>query len=125
MHFLIESSPDLDACQLVKKYISPSQSETAIDNVVRGVSKTSPLVLIDVKSGCLCDGPERARIFKSEPEFKVLVYSTTQALDDGRIQRVVEAFFRYVTLSHGKARNHYSKMSIRPAQSGIYVLRAT
>ncbi|KAF8552461.1 hypothetical protein OG21DRAFT_1511487 [Imleria badia] len=97
---LIEGSRDQDIRQLGTKYISPSQSETIIDNVVRGVSKTSPLVLIDVKSGLLCDGQRRSHTFKLEPEFKELRSSMTEESDDERIRRVVVAYFRYVTLSH-------------------------
>ncbi|KAF8554956.1 hypothetical protein OG21DRAFT_1508243 [Imleria badia] len=97
---LIEGSDDQDIRQLGTKYVSPSHSEKIIDNVVHGVSKTSPLVLIDVKSGLLCDGQKRWDTFKSEPEFKELRSSMTQKLDDERIQRVVVEYFRYVTLSH-------------------------
>ena len=57
-------------------------------------------MLIDVKSGVLCDGPKRSHTFKSEPEFKELRSSMTEKLDDERIQRVVVEYFRYVTLSH-------------------------
>ena len=64
------------------------------------VFRISPLVLIDVKSGHLCDGPKRRDTFKSERQFKELVSSTVERLDDERIQRVVEEYFQYVTLSH-------------------------
>ena len=57
-------------------------------------------MLIDVKSGHLCDGPKRRDIFKSERQFKELFSSMTKQLDEGRIQRVVEEYFQYVTLSH-------------------------
>ena len=72
----------------------------AIDDVVRGVFRASPLVLIDVKSGRLCDGTERSRTFESEGQFQELVSSLTEELDDRRIQRVVEEYFQYVMLSH-------------------------
>ena len=82
------------------KYVSPSQSERVIDDVVRGVSKTSPLVLIDVKSGLLCDEQKRSHTFKSGPEFKELHPSMMEKLDDEHIQRVVVEYFRYVMLPH-------------------------
>jgi len=91
---------DLYCTELGKKYVSPSQLETTIDNAIREVFKTSPLVLIDVESGRLCDGPERVHTFKSESPFKVLVSSMTKKLDNGRIQRVVKEYFRYMMLSH-------------------------
>ncbi|KAF8554954.1 hypothetical protein OG21DRAFT_1439363 [Imleria badia] len=97
---LIEGSDDQDIRQLATKYVSPSQSERIINNIVRRVSNTSPLVLIDVKSGVLCDGQKRWDTFNSEQEFKELCSSMTEKLDDERIQRVVVEYFRYVTLSH-------------------------
>ncbi|KAI9569839.1 hypothetical protein HD554DRAFT_2313201 [Boletus coccyginus] len=100
MFSLIEGSPDEDIRQLGKKYVSPSWLEKIIDNVIHGIFKICPLVLIDVKSGRLCDGSDRAHTFKSELQFKKLVSSMTKELDDERIQRVVEEYFQYVTLSH-------------------------
>ncbi|KAI9569843.1 hypothetical protein HD554DRAFT_2327802 [Boletus coccyginus] len=97
---LIEGSFDQDIRQLAQKYVSPTRSETIIDTAIRGVLKICPLVLIDVKSGRLCDGPARAHTFKSESQFEELVSSMTKELDDGRIQQVVEEYFQYVTLSH-------------------------
>ncbi|KAI9569853.1 hypothetical protein HD554DRAFT_2170850 [Boletus coccyginus] len=100
MFSLVEGSVDEDIRQLRKKYISPTRSKTIINNVIRGVMNVCPLALIDVKSGRLCDGPERVHAFKSESQFKELVSSITEELDNGRIQRVVEEYFQYVTLSH-------------------------
>ena len=64
------------------------------------VSKTCPFVLIDVESGCLCDGQERLNTFKLESRFQELVSSMTQVVDNGHIQRMVEEYFQYVTFSH-------------------------
>ncbi|KAI9569820.1 hypothetical protein HD554DRAFT_453126 [Boletus coccyginus] len=86
--------------ELGTKYISPSRSEKIIDSVIQGIFKICPLVLIDVKSGRLCNGSDRAHTFKSESQFKKLVSSMTKELDDERIRRVVEEYFQYVTLSH-------------------------
>ena len=86
--------------ELGDQYVSPARSDKAITDVARRVTKISPLVLIDVKNGHLCHGHDRIRIFKSELPFKALVSSMSEALDDKRIQQVVEEYFRYVTLSH-------------------------
>ena len=91
---------DVNSTELGNKYISPSRSGRAIDDVVHGALKVSPLVLIDVKNGRLCDRPERMRTFRLEVRFKELVSSMTHELDNGRIQQVVEEYFLYVTLSH-------------------------
>ena len=83
-----------------RKYTSRSKWETPIENVVRGVIKRSPFVLIDVKSGHLCDARKRMRTFKAEPEFKELISSITERLDGDRVRKVAEKYFQYVTLSH-------------------------
>ncbi|KAF8556862.1 hypothetical protein OG21DRAFT_1495255 [Imleria badia] len=97
---LIEESPDPDARRLGRIYVSPTRSDMTITNAVHEVFRTCPLVLIDVKSGRLCDRPERMHTFKSELEFKELLSSMTKELDEERTQRVVEEYFQYVTLSH-------------------------
>ena len=96
----MEIVDQLSCIELRKKYISPFQSETTIEKTVREVFKTCPLVLIDVKSGRLCDGSAGMRIFKSTSQFKELMSSTTEMLDNTRIQRVVEEYFQYVMFSH-------------------------
>ena len=90
----------MNPTELGKEYVSPSRTGSAIDSVVREALNVSPLVLIDVQDGRLCDGPERVRTFRSELKFKELVSSMTHELDNGRIQQVVEEYFLYVTLSH-------------------------
>ncbi|KAI6151240.1 hypothetical protein BKA82DRAFT_770108 [Pisolithus tinctorius] len=81
-------------------YISPSETIAAIDSVVRRILRNCPLIVIDVITGCLCDGPERIRTFKAHPLFKELVSSMTTEVDDERILRVVARFFGYAMFSH-------------------------
>ena len=90
----------LICAELGKEYVSSSQSIIIIDDAIRGVFNISPLVLVDVKNGHLCDGPKRIRIFKSESEFKELISSITPQSDNDRVQQVIEKYFQYVTLSH-------------------------
>ncbi|KAI6012021.1 hypothetical protein EDC04DRAFT_2905063 [Pisolithus marmoratus] len=97
---IIQESPDPVVRQRRNKYISPSDAMEAIDLVAREVLQRCPLVVIDVVTGCLCDHPERMRIFKAGQIFKQLVSSMTRELDHGRIQQVVEEFFGYVMFSH-------------------------
>jgi hypothetical protein len=73
---------------------------TAIDAAIHEIFRICPLVLIDIKTGLLCDGPERTRIFKSDPAFKELVSSMTEKLDKNCILQVVSGYFRYVMFSH-------------------------
>ncbi|KAI6044461.1 hypothetical protein EDC04DRAFT_2889916 [Pisolithus marmoratus] len=86
--------------ELRKNYIAPSELMAAIDPIIRGILKSCPLVVIDVTTGCLCDGSERMRTFKAGPTFKELVLSMTRELDNERILRVVTGFFGYVMFSH-------------------------
>ncbi|KAI5982354.1 hypothetical protein EDC04DRAFT_1833915 [Pisolithus marmoratus] len=100
MLHVIEQSDDSAIRQLRKSYISPSETIATIDHIVRGILEGCPLVVIDVVTGYLCDGPERIHIFKASPTFKELVSSMTRELDNKRIRRVVASFFGYVMFSH-------------------------
>ncbi|KAI6009516.1 hypothetical protein F5J12DRAFT_40996 [Pisolithus orientalis] len=100
MLHVIEQSHDPLIRQLRKNYISPSETIAAIDSVVRRILRNCPLIVIDVITGCLCDGPERIRTFKAHPLFKEFVSSMTTEVDDERILRVVARFFGYVMFSH-------------------------
>ena len=83
---------------------------TAIDAAIHETSKICPLVLIDVKTGLLCDEPERTRVFKADPAFKELVSSMTEELDENIILQVISDTLRFPT--HGKGRNRRSKKSM-------------
>ncbi|KAI6040396.1 hypothetical protein EDC04DRAFT_1508499 [Pisolithus marmoratus] len=96
----IEDSHDPAIRHLRRNYVFPSETVASIDSTVREILKSCPLVVIDVATGCLCDGPERTRIFKAGPMFKELVSSMTREVDSERILRVVESFFGYVMFSH-------------------------
>lgn len=71
-----------------------------MDVIIREILKICPLVLIDVMTGRLCDGPERARVFKSELAFKELVSSMTMGINHADILQEVSKYFQYVMLSH-------------------------
>ncbi|KAI6042813.1 hypothetical protein EDC04DRAFT_2600688 [Pisolithus marmoratus] len=101
MYLPYEPNIQIDgSTELRRNYISPSETIASIDSIVREILKSCPLVVIDVATGCLCDGPERTRIFKAGPMFKELVSSMTREVDSERILRVVESFFGYVMFSH-------------------------
>ncbi|KAI5993767.1 hypothetical protein F5J12DRAFT_962910 [Pisolithus orientalis] len=97
---VIVQSNDPAIRQLRKNFISPSETIAAIDAVIRETLKDCPLVVIDITTGCLCDGPERIRIFKADSSFKELVSSMTREADKERILRVIAKFFGYVMFSH-------------------------
>ncbi|KAI6144919.1 hypothetical protein BKA82DRAFT_4168114 [Pisolithus tinctorius] len=97
---VIEQSHDPATRQLRPNYISPSETIAAIDPIIHSILKNSPLVVINVTTGCLCDRPERIRIFKADPLFKELVSSMTKGVDNERILQVIARFFGYVMFSH-------------------------
>ena len=80
--------------ELGNQYVSPSSPVIIIDDAIRGVFDMSPLVLVDVKSGHLCDKPKRIRTFRSGPEFQQLPSSINERFDNDRVQRVVEKYFQ-------------------------------
>ncbi|KAI6030208.1 hypothetical protein EDC04DRAFT_3091788 [Pisolithus marmoratus] len=117
MLHLIEQSEDPAIRELRKHYIPPSETIAAIDPIIREILKSCPLVVIDVVTGCLCDGPERMRIFKASPNFKELVSSMTRELDHERILRVVTNFFGYIMFSHAWQGNEPSFQDVNEAKS--------
>ena len=81
---------------------------------------TSPLVLIDIKSGRLCDAPERMRMFKSEPQFNELRSSMTEQLDGERMRQVVEEYFQCDALAcMGRERAFVPGRQIRRVSLGV------
>ncbi|KAI6144246.1 hypothetical protein BKA82DRAFT_4515649 [Pisolithus tinctorius] len=97
---VIEQSHDPAIRQLRKDFISPSETIAAVNAVIGGILKNTPLVVIDVHTGCLCDVPERMRIFKAGPTFKEFVSSMTKEVDNEQILRMVAGFFGYIMFSH-------------------------
>lgn len=59
-----------------------------------------PQVLIDTAAGQLIDKIGQAKAFEADPIFDELVSSMTTGVDDQRIQKEAEKFYRYVMLSH-------------------------
>ncbi|KAI6144211.1 hypothetical protein BKA82DRAFT_2383267 [Pisolithus tinctorius] len=114
---MIEQSRDPAIRELRKNYVSPSETIAAIDPAVCGILKNCPLIVIDVNTGSLCDGPEQIRIFKASPTFKELVSSMTKEVDNERILRVVARFFGYVMFSHAWQGNEPSFQDVNMVKS--------
>ncbi|KAI6039931.1 hypothetical protein EDC04DRAFT_3089926 [Pisolithus marmoratus] len=117
MLLVMERSDDSAIKQLRKNYVPPSETIAAIDHIVRAALESCPLVVIDVVTGYLCDGPERIHIFKASPTFKELVSSMTRELDNKRIRRVVASFFGYVMFSHAWQGNEPLYQDVKEAKS--------
>ncbi|KAF8131210.1 hypothetical protein EV363DRAFT_1261855 [Boletus edulis] len=71
-----------------------------IDVQIGAIRDISPLILICVRTGNLCDANERVRVFKEHPIFHKLLSSMSTKLDTNRIKKVVARYFRYVMFSH-------------------------
>ena len=80
--------------------MSPSQTKAAIRSAVKQAQRDTPLVIINTKTGRLCDQRERMDEFETDPKFVELVASMTTRLDHSRIRQVVQEYFRYATFSH-------------------------
>ncbi|KAI9456171.1 hypothetical protein HD554DRAFT_213938 [Boletus coccyginus] len=100
MLLMLEQSADPVTQELRKSYVTPSQTKTAIHNAVKRTQRDAPLVVINTKTGRLCDQRERMHAFESDPKFLELAASMTTRLDHSRIQEVVQEYFRYATFSH-------------------------
>ncbi|KAI9567616.1 hypothetical protein HD554DRAFT_924007 [Boletus coccyginus] len=100
MLLMLEQSADLVTRELRKTYVTPSQTKAAIRSAVKGTQRDAPLVVINTKTGRLCDQRERMDAFEADPKFVELVASMTTKLDDSHIQEVVQEYFRYATFSH-------------------------
>ena len=71
-----------------------------IRDCVKKVQRKTPLVLINTKTGRLCDEHKRLDEFEADSKFKELVSSMTTKLDHSCIMQTVEEYFRYATFSH-------------------------
>ncbi|KAF8551792.1 hypothetical protein OG21DRAFT_1512329 [Imleria badia] len=96
----MEESADPSVRHLRMKYIARAETTKRIDTQINAIREISPLVLIYVRTGNLCDATERIRIFKTDRIFYELVSSMSTELDINRIKKVVERYFRYVMFSH-------------------------
>ncbi|KAI6030214.1 hypothetical protein EDC04DRAFT_2898602 [Pisolithus marmoratus] len=93
------------------------EATAAVDSILRRILEGHPLVVINIATGCLCDGAERIRIFKDGQTFKELVSSMTRELDYERIQRVVASFCGYVMFSHAWQGNEPLYQDVEEAKS--------
>ncbi|KAI6097043.1 hypothetical protein F5141DRAFT_481323 [Pisolithus sp. B1] len=96
----VEEAADPRIRQFRSRYVAPAEIIQKIDKQIGFIREISPLVLIDVRTGSLCDADERVRIFKLDPLFHELVSSMSMQLDSNRIVKVVTRYFRYVMFSH-------------------------
>ncbi|KAI9457905.1 hypothetical protein HD554DRAFT_2042200 [Boletus coccyginus] len=90
-------SPDPHTRKLRDQYVDATAT---IQEVVEETIRHMPCVLIDTTTGRLYDKAQQAAAFEELPIYDELRSSMTTLLDHARIRREVEAFYRYVMLSH-------------------------
>jgi hypothetical protein len=78
-----------------------SKTIIAIDIAITAILNFSPLVLIDVATGRLCNAQERVRIFKSDTLFRELVAeAATTTTYRAHIRQSVAKYFQWIMFSH-------------------------
>ncbi|KAI9454961.1 hypothetical protein HD554DRAFT_2317804 [Boletus coccyginus] len=112
----MDESADPSVRRFRTKYVASAEMTKRIDEQIDAIREISPLVLIDVRTGSLCDAADRIRIFKTDPISHELVVSMSTELDHNRIKKVVARYFRYVMFSHtweGKEEPTFQNVSER------------
>ena len=97
MTFRQPESVDRVRTELRRQYVDATFT---IRQVVQETVRDLPHVLIDTHTGRLYDKTQQATTFEELSVYHELRSSMTTQLDDARIRREVEKFYRYVMLSH-------------------------
>ncbi|KAF8557095.1 hypothetical protein OG21DRAFT_1495015, partial [Imleria badia] len=115
----LEQSPDPQIRELRPQYVDAT---SAIRKAVEKTIRDMPRVLIDTVTGRLYDKTQQAAAFEELTIFDELRSSMTTCtrLDDARIQKEVEKFYRYVMLSHKWQPNEPTFQMVE--NTSIYVL---
>ncbi|KAG1746771.1 uncharacterized protein EDB91DRAFT_1245943 [Suillus paluster] len=98
----LDDAPDVQIRELRAQYVSPSEVDDAIRNVIWIELENAPLRLLNTSTGLLCDRAAQINAFKMSAEYKELLSFTTKHSDlrMNRINEVVARYFRCVLLSH-------------------------
>ncbi|KIK38026.1 hypothetical protein CY34DRAFT_415597 [Suillus luteus UH-Slu-Lm8-n1] len=102
MLFKFENTPDTQTQKLRQQYVSQSEAERSIQEIIKAQLDDAPHRLLNTYSGRLCDREVQIDSFKTSTEYKELLSSTLvhEDLRMERIKDVVATYFRCVTLSH-------------------------
>ncbi|KAG0701142.1 hypothetical protein DFH29DRAFT_1080227 [Suillus ampliporus] len=98
----LESAPNMQIRKLRDQYVSPSKAAGDIRKVIDVKLNTTPLRLLNVVTGLLCDREAQISTFKKSTEYNELLLSTIKH-PDLRTECIVETvatYFRCVMLSH-------------------------
>lgn len=98
----LEHASDTQIRQLRRHYLSSSEAECAIRQVIHAQLDNSPLRVLDTTAGLLCNQEVQISDFKTSKEYKELLSFAMKHSDIRmkRIQEVVAAYFGCVMLSH-------------------------
>lgn len=98
----ITSSEDAMLADLRKKGVEPGKTRKIISEVVDGtLEQPRPHILINTKSGRLCDKEKQKVAFRADPHYRDLILTPTPAvIADTDWKEAVRKYFRYSMLSH-------------------------
>ncbi|KAJ8580601.1 WD40 repeat-like protein [Rhizopogon salebrosus TDB-379] len=100
----LDHTSDLQARKLRQQYLSPSDAEVEIRQVIHAQTENIPLRLFDTTTGLLHDREAQINVFKTSTQYKELLSLTLMMKHADRrlerIEEVVMTYFRYAMLSH-------------------------
>ncbi|KAG2160226.1 uncharacterized protein EDB93DRAFT_1217741 [Suillus bovinus] len=88
--------------KLHQNYLGQSKAKEVIQMVIKDQLENAPLRLINTTTGLLCDRDAQIDVFSASSEYIELLLSTMERAEHRteHIEKVVEQYFRCVTLSH-------------------------
>ncbi|KAG2137140.1 uncharacterized protein EDB93DRAFT_1330725 [Suillus bovinus] len=97
----LDNAPDEQVPVLHRKYISLSEAEAAVQQIIHAQLDNAPYRLLNTFTGRLCDRQAQINTFTSSMEYKELLSFTMNhgGIQMERVNEVVE-HFRWVMLSH-------------------------
>ncbi|KAG1799729.1 uncharacterized protein HD556DRAFT_1525032 [Suillus plorans] len=98
----LDNSSEAEIRDLRQQYVCPSEVEEAIQRAIWIELEYTPLRLLNTSTGLLCDRAAQINAFKTSPEYKGFLSSTTKHSDlrTECIKDVVATYFRCILLSH-------------------------
>ncbi|KAJ8595030.1 hypothetical protein M405DRAFT_871979 [Rhizopogon salebrosus TDB-379] len=113
----LDHVPDTHTRELRQLYLTSSEAARAIQEVSHARLENTPHRLLNTNTGHLCDRGAQIAAFKTSSEYNELLLSMMKNanadLRMGRIEKVVEIYFRSVMLSHRWEENEPSLRHIQ------------
>lgn len=99
--YLSSDSDDLMSTELRNQGVKPTETRNLIIKIMAEVlEQPRPYVLINTKSGRLCNKHKQTDVFRANPEYKRLILSPAPQLEADVVWKAIWQYFRYTTFSH-------------------------